>query len=166
MKNYQKSMLSNQHSTKKVTLKSTFSWLWSNCLFQIILHFWTQYVIKSVLTHLQMKIYIPVVMKCLRKIVWSPIFDYFEYYKSQLAVIHPVCAKSLKSQSFHPESHCLGQTCLIIAKILKINAYLGVAHLLQSYCTAVCSETSWQNGLCLKITLPKLQITWSFNIFH
>ena len=70
-----------------------------------------------------------------------------------------ICAKSLKSQSFHPESHCLGQTCLIIAKILKINAYLGVAHLLQSYCTAVCSETSWQNGLCLKITLPKLQIT-------
>ena len=70
-----------------------------------------------------------------------------------------ICAKSLKSQSFHPESHCLGQTCLIIAKILKINAYLGVAHLLQSYCTAVCSENSWQNGLCLKITLPKLQIT-------
>ena len=69
------------------------------------------------------------------------------------------CAKSLKSQSFHPKSHYFGQTYLKIAKILKINAYLGVAHLLQSYCTAVCSETSWQNGLCLKITLPKLQIT-------
>ena len=76
------------------------------------------------------------------------------------------CAKSLKNCTFHPKSHYLGQTYLKTVKFLKINAYLGVALLLQSYSTAVCSENSWQNGLCLKITLPKLQITWAFNIFH
>ena len=51
-------------------------------------------------------------------------------------------AKSLKNYTSRPESHYLGQTYLKIAKILKINAYLGVALLLQSYSTAVCSENS------------------------
>ena len=53
-----------------------------------------------------------------------------------------ISAKSLKNYTFHPKSHYLGQTYLKIAKILKINAYLGVAHFLQSYCTAVSSENS------------------------
>ena len=86
-------------------------------------------------------------------------FDRISYIPTQGVPNAYSCAKSLKSQSFHPKSHCLGQTCLITAKILKINAYLGVALLLQSYSTAVCSENSRQNGLCLKITLPKLRIT-------
>ena len=75
---------------------------------------------------------------------------YFSIHSLQIGRLHlrswnsrvSQVAKSLKNYTSRPESHYLGQTYLKIAKILKINAYLGVALLLQSYSTAVCSENS------------------------
>ena len=64
MKNYPKITFPNQYITKKVLLKLTFVWLWSNCSFQKILPFWAQNVIENVLTHFKMKISFPMIMKC------------------------------------------------------------------------------------------------------
>ena len=43
------------------------------------------------------------------------------------------CVKVLKVYVFSPESHSLGQACLKITKTVKINAYLGVPQVLQSF---------------------------------
>ena len=66
------------------------------------------------------------------------------------------CVKSLKVYVFRPDFHSLGQAHYKIAKILKIDALLEVAQILQSLCTSVCSEHSRENSFCLKIILPNL----------
>ena len=76
------------------------------------------------------------------------------------------CAKSLKVYVFRPDSHSLGQTYYKNLQNLKIKAYLGVAHPLQSFSTSVCSENSSQNSFCLKIIVPTLQMIQTFNILH
>ena len=49
-------------------------------------------------------------------------------------------AKSLKNYTFSPESHYSGKSWLKIYKNFKIFAYLGVAQILLSLFTSVCSE--------------------------
>ena len=64
MKNYQKIMFQNQIYHKKVVLKLSFLWLWSNFFFLTILHFWVQHEVKIIFAANKMKIYLPVIMKC------------------------------------------------------------------------------------------------------
>ena len=77
-------------------------------------------------------------------------YQYFRFFRKELSIpifsdLRPVSNESpgnftfnrgihkvLKVYVFPPEYHYLGQACLKIAKILKINAHLEVAKVIQS----------------------------------
>ena len=64
VKNYQKVMLSNQYTTKKSNFKVDILETMKQMHFFENSSFWVQHVISNVLTHFQMKIYFPVIIKC------------------------------------------------------------------------------------------------------
>ena len=75
-------------------------------------------------------------------------------------------AKSVKNYSFRPNSRFLCQIYYKIANITHFEAYFEVAHPLRSFSTTVCNSDFEKSCFCLKITLPKVQMTWTFNIFE
>ena len=76
------------------------------------------------------------------------------------------CAKSMKNYTLSPDSRFLCQIHYKKANNNHFEAFLGVAHPLRNLSTIVFNRNFEKSYFCLKITLPKVQMVWTFNIFE